>query len=95
MWHRVVIPIKTHFMAQNLNPNPLPAQDLDPEALAALPADIRHELRVALASRRGALPGFAAQRAGAQGSRARSVPAKRARGHAPGPMERFITRRTG
>ena len=82
-------------MAPNLNLNPPPTQDLDPEALAALPADIRHELRVALASRRGGPPGFAAPRVGAQGPRARAAPAKRARGQALGPMERFITRRTG
>ena len=63
--------------------------------MAALPPDIRHELRVALASRREILRGLAAPRGGTSGSRARAAPAKRARAGAPGPMERYITRRTG
>ena len=79
-------PRAPHRGARLRNPNPgarLPAaQDLDPEALAALPPDIRRELRLAFMARR------AAPRAGAP-------PAQRARAAAPGTMERFLTRRKG
>ncbi|KAK9826753.1 hypothetical protein WJX81_005483 [Elliptochloris bilobata] len=77
---------------------PYNEQDLDPEALAALPPDIQRELRLAfMASRGGPLRGGPAVTAGSAGGRlgAGRAPAKRARAAAPGAMERFLTRRTG
>lgn len=79
--------------SESSNPFRFPEQDLDPDAVAALPPDIQRELRLAfLASRTGAPPRRAPTlAAGARGSRA---PAKRRGAAAPGPMERFLKRRS-